>query len=64
MLPVVVPVVTVVVWPEGVEPQAAGALQTGVPSVVVLIGLPSLDSVPLVQSSSCVVVVVVGTVPP
>ena len=62
--PGVVLIVSFTVEPLGVEPQAAGALQTGVPSVVVLTALPSLESAPLVQSCNWVVTVVVGTVPP
>ena len=69
MEPEVVLMVSVTVEPLEVEPQAAGAggagLQLGLPaSIVVELDEPCATSVPLVQSWSCVTVVVVGCVPP
>jgi hypothetical protein len=43
---------------------SAVVLQTGVPFVVVLTGVPETDCVPLVQTYVVLVAVVVGTVPP
>ena len=50
MVPAVVLTTFVIVEPLGVDPQAAGAVQTGLPVVVVtVVGLPVAVRLPFVQ---------------